>query len=656
MSLAMRPGGAAFSVSDPQHQSGVASRVLGPAVATAGLMLCIGLPLAWWASDNLAKGCVLATSLLAAAATPLVIARRALRRHAEVPLRQWIEEARQKTRSGNRANAVLDAVADAVVVIDPRGIIQSWNAAATAMFGRAAHVAIGRNVSMLVAEPHGRKHDEYLRRFAARGGTGMLDFPRDLIARRADGTHFPIRLTLRQVELARQPGRLLCGTIQDRSGHEEARRDLVEHANQIESKNHDLADARKQAEKALAMAEAANKSKSAFLANMSHEIRTPMTAILGYAENLQDPLLEPTEQQIAVETILRNGEHLLSIINDILDLSKIEAGKMSVEKIEFSPARLVAEVVALMRVRAASKGLRLRAVYDCPIPTVIESDPTRLRQVLINLCGNAIKFTELGSVEVRVGLVDRLKDAPRLQFSVADTGIGIDAAARQRLFKAFEQGDESTTRRFGGTGLGLDISGRLVGMLGGSIAVVSEPGKGSTFSFSIATGPLRTMQLLYGVDEEEPAPTSRVTMVQPKRVRGRILLAEDGPDNQHLICFLLRRAGAEVVVAADGASARDQALTAERSTTPFDLVLMDMQMPILDGYRATAELRRAGFHKPIVALTANAMAGDRERCLESGCSHFTQKPIDRAALYDLLAQLLPAGPATSGAPGTPAKP
>ena len=386
---------------------------------------------------------------------------------------------------------------------------------------------------------------------------------------------------------------------------------------------------------AQAQAEAASRSKSEFLANMSHEIRTPMTAILGYADLLTEDADDPARarRREYIDTIKRNGEHLLAIINDILDLSKIEAGKLSVERIPVRPDQIIHDVLSLMSVKAAAKSLPLTFLCDSSIPATILTDPVRLRQILVNLVGNAIKFTETGSVTVRVSL-----DAPAhlLQISIVDTGIGLDPAHQARLFGAFEQADSSTTRRFGGTGLGLRISLRLAHMLGGEITVLSTPGAGSTFVLTTDTGPLDHIPLIPADSAPAilrlPAVPSRAPA---DRLRGiRILLAEDGLDNQRLISFHLRKAGADVRVVNDGQELVE-ALTLDPSPdsplwlpAPVDLVLTDMQMPRLDGYAATRLLRRKGSQLPIIALTAHAMAGDAERCLGAGCDAYITKPVN----------------------------
>jgi len=392
------------------------------------------------------------------------------------------------------------------------------------------------------------------------------------------------------------------------------------------------------------MAERASLVKSEFLANMSHEIRTPITAMLGFGELLSEPnLSEPTRREY-VNTILRNGEHLLGVINDILDLSKIEAGRMTIEKIPCSPVAIVRDVLELMRPRAAEKRLTLDLEFRSLIPEVIQSDVTRLRQILINLVGNAIKFTHLGGVRIVVEMADAPEGLqPHLAFSVVDTGVGIKPEQIGAIFKPFSQADSSTTRQFGGTGLGLVISSRFARMLGGDITVKSVYGKGSTFRATVATGPLAGVRMVDGTveiasaEKETPAVAPTTTL----RFSGRVLLAEDGPDNQRLIAFLLRRIGAEVVLAENGEVALQKYSEARNAGKPFDLILMDIQMPVLDGYATTGRLREMGCQKPIIALTAHAMQGDRERCCRAGCDDYTTKPIDRAALMALIGRCCP---------------
>ncbi len=387
-------------------------------------------------------------------------------------------------------------------------------------------------------------------------------------------------------------------------------------------------------------AEAASRAKSEFLANMSHEIRTPMTAILGYVDLLAEPDVPLADQTDYVRTIRRNADHLLQLINDILDLSKIEAGQMSVERIVCSPAAIAREVVSLLRPRADEKGLSLVLRFDGPIPRIIQSDPTRLRQILVNLVGNAVKFTATGSVGVTLAL-DQSGPVPRLRFAVKDSGIGMTPTEQRSLFRPFSQCDASTTRRYGGTGLGLSVAMRLATMLGGTITASSTPRLGSLFIASVETGSLDGIELGQGLKEagEDGAENPRNAAAIRGLLAGRrILLAEDGHDNRRLIALYLGRAGAHVDLVENGQLAVDRLM--QKEAPGFDAVLMDMQMPVLDGYRAATQLRGLGYQKPIIALTAHAMDGDRRRCIEAGCDEYATKPINpKTLIATILGQL-----------------
>ncbi len=392
-------------------------------------------------------------------------------------------------------------------------------------------------------------------------------------------------------------------------------------------------------------AKAASVAKSEFLANMSHEIRTPMTAILGYAEMLlEDGEIHraPASRIESIRTIQRNGDHLLTIINDILDLSKIEADKLEVERVSCSAIQILADVESLMRPRAVSKGIQLVIQFDTVMPESIQSDPTRLRQILINLVGNAVKFTETGEVRIAVRLV--LAESPYLDFDVSDTGLGMSPEQMERLFRPFTQADMSTTRSFGGTGLGLTISKRLAHFMDGDVTIVrSLPGVGSTFRLTAPTGPLSMVKLI-AVEQETgrmlnnaAALESRSAATVGKLQGATLLLAEDGPDNQRLISLVLKKAGATVQLVSNGRDAVAEAWRAAQQGQSFDAVLMDMQMPIMDGYEATTLLRAMGYESPIIALTAHAMTGERDKCLAAGCDDFATKPIDRPKLIAQIA-------------------
>lgn len=384
-------------------------------------------------------------------------------------------------------------------------------------------------------------------------------------------------------------------------------------------------------------AEVANQSKSEFLANMSHEIRTPMTAILGYADLLMEEEGNPKVDRLkTAQTIKRNGEHLLSIINDILDLSKIEAGKLQIEKSPCAIPAIVEDVVSLMRVRATEKTLKLEVRYETPIPEQISSDELRVRQILTNLVGNAIKFTETGSVQLFLRFVPARST---IEVDVLDSGLGMSEEAASRLFQPFSQADASTTRKFGGTGLGLTISRRLASLLGASVFLVeSQPNVGTRFRLCLPVDvrPTTTFVTSHSLLVANRAETRQSDALNLEGAR--VLLAEDGPDNQRLIRFVLQKAGAVPTVVENGQLAVDAVVESMQNNTPYDVVLMDMQMPILDGYQATRRLRLAGYSGPVIALTANAMSGDRETCLEAGCDDYAAKPIDRKHFLETIAR------------------
>ena len=392
---------------------------------------------------------------------------------------------------------------------------------------------------------------------------------------------------------------------------------------------------RKRAEEELIQAshaaQAANRAKSEFLANMSHEIRTPMTAILGYADLIADENIGCTTRE-HVAVIKRNGKHLLGLINDILDLSKIEAAELQIKPTRCSPVQVVAEVTSLMHHQAAAKHVKLETELAQPLPETVLTDPLRLRQVLVNLVGNAIKFTDQGEVRIAVRLTSD-RGSPRLRFDVTDTGIGMSEAQIGKLFKPFSQVDNSSTRKYGGTGLGLCISKHLVEALGGTIEVRSEPGKGSTFSVTIDLGPLDTMDFLQNALDTVLDRPLTTTLAARDRIelQGRLLLAEDGPDNQQLISFLLRQAGADVVAVENGQLAVEQASVAWEQGRPFDVILMDVHMPVLDGYAATQQLR-AGVHRPDHRPDRVCDGRGPPEMPRAGCDDYATKPIDRQQL------------------------
>ncbi|HNQ24626.1 MAG TPA: cache domain-containing protein [Phycisphaerae bacterium] len=573
-------------------------------------------------------------------------------RHAEAALRAGEEELR----------TVVHAALDAMIAIDQDGRITLFNPAAERMFGWSGGELLGKSLEPLLPPEHRDPHPGYVKGYFSCGEPcGAIGKIVQLTARHRDGRPLAIELSLSTGE--RSGRRFALAAIRDITARKQAEQALQQHAAALKSANMELEAQRQQLiaqrqelqaineelARAKVEAEAANLTKSEFLANMSHEIRTPMTAILGFTEALLDTDMPEAQRGDALHIIRRNGEYLLRILNDILDLSKIEAGRMTVENVRCAVKDLVAEVAALARVRADAKGLQLRTYCLTSIPETIETDPTRLRQVLLNLLSNAIKFTEQGAVRLEISL-DRTEPCPRMQFDVVDTGIGMTPAQAERLFEPFTQADTSTTREYGGTGLGLTISRRLAGLLGGDVRVAqTQPGGGTRMRAVIATGPLEGIPLLDEAALGAPAavaaappPTQAPAVSLPPC---RILLAEDGPDNRTLLCHLLRHAGAKVTAVHNGQLAVESVTTAQRGGQTFDVILMDMQMPVLDGYDATRALRAQGYAGLIIALTAHAMAGDRQKCLAAGCDDYLTKPVNRHDLLGIIRRHLsiPAG-------------
>lgn len=399
---------------------------------------------------------------------------------------------------------------------------------------------------------------------------------------------------------------------------ERARREAAEKQALVLQEN--LAEASR---RALRLADA----KASFVSSITHELRTPMVAILGYIDLLQDPGIDEACKKGHIATVRRNSEHLLTVINDLLDYSKIEAGKMNFERLPVSPREVVKDATVLMEQKVVAKGLEFVVEGLDQLPLYVATDPTRVRQVLLNLLSNATKFTSKGSITLRAGYDPA---SSTLAFSVIDTGIGMSPDQLARLFGAYTQADESTARRFGGTGLGLNISKKLANGLGGDLTATSTQGVGSTFTLAVHA-------------EITAAPTNLGTAVQRSLdIKGTVvLLADDAADNRKLLAHHLSKAGVQVLQAEDGAQALD--ILATPDGAEVSVILMDMEMPIVDGYEATRRLRRGGERRPIIALTAHSDESALKRCLDAGCDSVASKPIKKDALLAIIADAAPRG-------------
>ncbi|HSV70686.1 MAG TPA: response regulator [Methylibium sp.] len=547
--------------------------------------------------------------------------------------------AEQRVEAAKRQrSSLLDATPDAMLLVNPEGRIVEINAKAVQLFGFGREELAGATLEMLVPPERRSAHARLRERYVSQPQVATIVNTMNMQAQRKDGSSFPVEISLGPVQT--EDGLFVAASIRDVSARRRAEDELRLHRDQLERL---VAERTRELTAAKEVAEAANVAKSAFLANMSHEIRTPLNAITGMVHLIRRAGLSAT-QATRLDTLESASGHLLDVINAILDLSKIDSGKFELVRAPLRLDAIVANVAAMMRSRVQAKGLSLATELP-PVAETLLGDATRLQQALLNYVANAVKFTDSGGITVRVGVEPLPERRVRVRFDVEDTGIGIDAATLERLFRPFEQANSTSTREHGGTGLGLAVTRKLAQLMGGDAGAESAPGRGSHFWFTACLD----------VDARAPEATpARVDPPPPGAFAGRrVLLVEDDPINQTIAGTLLADAGLAVESAADGALAVERAAVRD-----YDLVLMDVQMPRMDGLEATRRIRALARHArtPIVALTANAFVEDRRACLAAGMDDFLSKPFDPAALHEILARWLksPAAGAATPPAATPA--
>ena len=520
-----------------------------------------------------------------------------------------IRRTKELADSTGRLQAILDTAVDGIITIDENGIIESFNPAAEKIFGYAMEEVLGENVSILVPEPHHSKHDEYLRNYKDTGQGRIIGIGREVEAKRKDGSLFPMELGVNKIDIAGQHG--FVGVTRDISERKQAEDKLQRYARQLELQTLELEHAKEKADEA-------NKMKGEFLANMSHEIRTPMNGIIGMTELLLETGLTPKQKNYA-STVINSADSLLEIINDILDFSKIESGKLELEPIPFDLMTVVEDAAELLTIRAHEKAIELIVRYVPGTPQHLVGDPGRIRQIINNLAGNAIKFTQKGYVMITVeedtGIATTHKRQKRIKISVTDTGIGIPEDAQKKIFDKFSQADTSTTRKFGGTGLGLAICQKLTSMMEGEIQVESTLGEGSTFWFS--------MQL----DADEEADKTPDTIDNLKGLH--VLIVDDIPVNGELIAEYLRILEAEPVSCHSADKALELLETATKENQPFQIAILDYLMPEVDGEHLARKIHDSpDIIDPVMVMLSSAgSTAYSQRFMDAGIDAYLSKPI-----------------------------
>ncbi len=514
--------------------------------------------------------------------------------------------------SEEKFKAITQSMQDAVIMMNENGLISFVNIAGTMMFGYTKEEMLNTDLHELIAPA--QYLSSFRHGFEAFKTTGkglLIGRTLSIEARRKSGSKFPVELSISSARM--NDCWYSIGIIRDITERKRAEKDVIE-ANEA--------------------AENASRTKSEFLANMSHEIRTPLNTVIGATNLLSETNLD-NEQMKLVEMMHSSGESLLSLINDILDISRIEAGKITLEEIPFNLNDLLKRICDILSVRSSKKNLEMTYEIKPGVPETLVGDPDRLRQILVNLIGNAIKFTEKGSIRLSVENMEITENDSTLKFSISDTGIGIPSAKLESIFNAFTQADASVTRQFGGTGLGLAISQKLVHMMHGDISVESTEGEGTTFSFTVK----------FGIPEQVGEKTDEIqdqdiTTTETKGLESlSILLVDDSPDNRFLINAFLKKESCSIVEADNGSVAVELFLNEQ-----WDIILMDMQMPVMDGYQATMKIReiekekRIG-HTPIVALTAHSINAQVKKCFDAGCDAHLAKPVHRTDLVEVIKKI-----------------
>jgi len=542
-----------------------------------------------------------------------------------------ITERKQMEKDARQLAVVTEQAVEGIAVVDLEGNLQYVNQSWAAMHGYdSGDELVGRNLNIFHTDqqlksdviPFNDKVKQYGYNL---GEVGHMH---------KDGTTFTTMMNVTLLKDEQGAPYAIAGFVQDITKRKQAEKQQARQMEELKAARRATLNIMEKLEKAKCQAESADIAKSRFLANMSHEIRTPMNAIIGLSDLLADEELT-NEQKQEVNTIRESGYNLLRLINDILDFSKIEAGQLDVETIEFSLAKILNFIESMMKFRAKGKGIEFEIIESNGLPAKIKSDPMRINQCLVNLIGNAVKFTAKGYVHLNVSLEER-QDKPFIRFDIEDTGTGIAEDKQEVIFESFTQADGGTTRKYGGTGLGLAITKQLAGLLGGELTLTSQVGKGSVFSLVIPAGvdissqPFMDRNNIAGHWQD-----SSDKMVK-RTFSGNVLVAEDVRTNQILMRLLLGKMGLKVTIAGDGREALQKALT-----QCFDIILMDIQMPKMDGYEAAKALRANGITTPIIALTASVMKGDDVKYSKAVCDGYLQKPIDGEKLDEILKKYLP---------------